>query len=93
MKIRARIKGTGQLVEGALVCINGEPKIFLLDKYNRQYVYGIYMESIEFLLKGEWKNTVEGLDIICEYFGEGTVPSRLLEYYKKRVRERKAQKI
>jgi len=89
MKIRAMIKGTGQLVEGALVPVNGKPCIFLLDKYNRQYVYGIYMESIEFLLKGEWKNTVEGLDIICEYFGEGTVPSRLLEYYKERVRESK----
>jgi len=89
MKIRAKIKGTGELVEGSLVCRNSEAYIFLLDKMNRQYVYGFYKDTLQFYIKGEWKNMLEGLGIICEYFGEGTVPAELLEYYKGRLRESK----
>jgi len=87
MKIRAKINGTGEQIEGHLVDINDEPKIFLLDKNKRMCVFGIYKESIEFLVKGKWRNLLEGLDLINGLFGEGQIPAGLLRYYKEKVRE------
>ena len=93
MKIRAKINGIGEQVEGDLVDINGEPKIFLLDKNNRMRVFGIYKESIEFLVKGKWRNLIEGVELINGVFGTGEIPKKLLRYYKEKVRECKKRTI
>ena len=89
MKIRAIIKGLGEHVEGDLIDENGEPKLFLLDKSGKRIVLGIYKESIEFLVKDKWRNIVEGIELINAVFGEASLPTGLLEYYKERVREGK----
>ena len=89
MRIRAKLDRTGELVEGSLIPIKGEPKIILLDKYNRQCIYSIYKDSIEFFIKGKWRNIIEGLEIYIEHIGEGTIPAGLLLYYRGKVQESK----
>jgi len=93
MKIRAKINGNCEQVIGDLVDLNGEPKLFLLDKNKRMCVLGIYKESIEFLVKGKWRNLLEGLGLVNGLFGEGQIPSKLLRYYKEKVREYKETAI
>jgi hypothetical protein len=87
MKIRAKIKGNCEQVIGDLVDMNGEPKLFMLDNNNRMCVFGIYKESIEFLVKGKWRNIIEGVKFIYDNFGTEHIPERLFEYYKEKVRE------
>ena len=97
MKIRAKIKGTGQMVEGYLVAIDEEPLLFCRIKNNisldkrKSCIYGIYKDTIQFFINDGWWNFTDGMVHLIEHNGKGSLPAGIVSYFQSKIRGQKEE--